>query len=55
MFSVLTLSKLVPWISGRFAWCLNPSPGKSLSASILGVAILVAAYAGMVVAFWRLF
>lgn len=55
MFSVLTLSKLVPWISGRFAWWLNPSPGKSLSASILGVAILVAAYAGMVVAFWRLF
>lgn len=55
MFSVLTLSKLVPWISGRFTWWLNPSSGKSASTSVLGAALLTVAYAGMVVAFWRLF
>jgi len=53
--SVLILSRAVPWVSGRFAWWLNPSPAKKASATFLGVAILTAAYAGMIWAFWRLF
>ncbi|MGE0282038.1 MAG: antibiotic biosynthesis monooxygenase [Rhizobiaceae bacterium] len=55
MASVLILSKLVPWVSGRFAWWLNPSPVRKVSATVLGTAIVLAAYATMVVAFWRLF
>lgn len=55
MASVLILSKAVPWVSGRFGWWLNPPSTRKVSTTILGVAILTAAYAGMVMAFWRLF
>jgi len=55
MASVLILSKAVPWVSGRFAWWLNPSPARKVNVTVLGTAIILAAYATMVVAFWRLF
>lgn len=53
--SVWILSKLVPWVSGRFAWWLNPSPTRRVSATLLGAAIILAAYASMVFIFWRAF
>lgn len=53
--SVLLLSKLVPWISTRFFWWLNPSPANRSRISMLGAAVLVSIYATMVVCFWQLF
>jgi antibiotic biosynthesis monooxygenase (ABM) superfamily enzyme len=53
--SVLLLSKLVPWASARFSWWLDPSPANRARINALGTAILMTAYATMVVCFWQLF
>jgi len=46
---------LVPWVANRFGWWLRPSGSQPLRTHLLGAAIIVALYAAMVVAFWRLF
>jgi uncharacterized protein len=47
---------LVPWVAGRFGWWLTPaSPATATRIHLLGAALIVAMYAIMVVAFWRLF
>jgi antibiotic biosynthesis monooxygenase (ABM) superfamily enzyme len=47
---------LVPWIAGYFGWWLNPASAKgAMRTHLLGAAIIAAAYAIMVVAFWRFF
>jgi uncharacterized protein len=53
--SVLLLSKLVPWVSARFDWWLNPPAANKARIDALGTAILVVAYAGMVAVFLWLF
>ena len=47
--SVLLLSRLVPWVSGRFGWWLQPTRGRWIE--VVGVIVIVALYAAMVAAF----
>jgi len=53
--SVLLLNYLVPWVSNRFAWWLQPDGGHPRRAEIGGAIVLVVLYALMVLVFWRLF
>lgn len=46
--SVLLLNYLVPWVSRRFAWWLQPEDG---SKTTLGIGILVGLYVTMIVVF----
>jgi antibiotic biosynthesis monooxygenase (ABM) superfamily enzyme len=46
---------LVPWVANRFGWWLQPTGSQPLRAHLLGAGIILALYAVMVVAFWRLF
>ena len=47
---------LVPWVAGHFGWWLRPaSPDTAVRTHVLGAVIILALYAIMVVAFWRLF
>jgi uncharacterized protein len=49
--SVLLLNILVPWMSGRFGWWLKPGRPR---LSFLGIALLLALYGLMIVAFTHL-
>jgi uncharacterized protein len=53
--SVLLLNYLVPRTSNRFAWWLQPVGGNVRRIDLAGTALVVALYAAMVLAFWRLF
>lgn len=53
--SVLLLNYLVPWTSERFAWWLQPVGANARRIDIAGTALVVALYAAIVLAFWRLF
>ena len=53
--SVLLLNYLVPWVSNRFGWWLQPDGGHLRRAEIGGATVLVVLYALMVLVFWRLF
>ena len=53
--SVLLLNYLVPWTSDRFAWWLQPVGARVWRIDVAGTALVVALYAAMVLAFWRLF
>ena len=53
--SVLLLNYLVPWVSNRFGWWLQPDGGHLRRAEIGGAIVLVVLYALMVLVFWRLF
>jgi antibiotic biosynthesis monooxygenase (ABM) superfamily enzyme len=46
---------LVPWVANHFGWWLQPKGPQPLRTHLLGAGIIVALYAVMVVAFWRLF
>jgi uncharacterized protein len=52
---VSVLNYLVPWASERFAWWLQPVGAKVWRIDVAGTALVVALYAAMVLAFWRLF
>jgi uncharacterized protein len=53
--SVSSLNYLVPWISGRFAWWLQP-PGKTTrTTEVAGAALLMGLYTALVAAFWLFF
>ena len=52
--SVLLLNYLVPWVSNRFAWWLQPPPRHTRWIDVGGTALVVALYAVMVLVFWRL-
>ena len=46
---------LVPWVAGRFNWWLRPAAIKSpVRTNVFGAIIILALYAVMVIAFWRL-
>jgi antibiotic biosynthesis monooxygenase (ABM) superfamily enzyme len=46
---------LVPWVANRFGWWLRPHGPQPMRTHLLGAGIIIALYAVMVVAFWRLF
>lgn len=46
---------LVPWVANRFGWWLQPTGSRPLLTHLLGAGTILALYAVMVVAFWRLF
>jgi len=55
IFSVVMTDILMRWVGNRFGWWLHPSGPRTLRIQLLGVAIIAALYALMVVVFWRLF
>ncbi len=52
--SVILLNYLVPWTSTGFSWWLQPAASHRRRIEIAGTVLVVALYAVMVVAFWRL-
>ncbi|QCI67379.1 antibiotic biosynthesis monooxygenase [Phreatobacter stygius] len=52
---ILLLNYLVPWVSGRFSWWLQPDAGDRRRSDIAGTGLVIALYAGLVVLFARLF
>jgi hypothetical protein len=53
--SVVLLNYLVPWVSNRLVWWLQPAAKNMRRVDLAGTALLVVLYAAMVLAFWRLF
>jgi antibiotic biosynthesis monooxygenase (ABM) superfamily enzyme len=53
--SVSALNYLVPWISGRFAWWLQPAGKDTRTTDIAGAALLMALYAALAAGFWLFF
>jgi antibiotic biosynthesis monooxygenase (ABM) superfamily enzyme len=51
--SVLILTVLVPWISGRFSWWLHPSGAETPRRNAIGVIAIVVVYALFLVVFSR--
>ncbi|KOX48354.1 MULTISPECIES: antibiotic biosynthesis monooxygenase [Methylobacterium] len=54
VFSVLLTAQMVPWTARRLGWWLSPAPGRRARANLQGAALLIAAYAIMILAFWKL-
>lgn len=48
---VIILNWLVPWISGRFAWWLQPAGSETLQRTAIGIAVLLVLYALLLLAF----
>ncbi|SFL37440.1 antibiotic biosynthesis monooxygenase [Methylobacterium pseudosasicola] len=51
--SVLITSRLVPWAANRMRWWLDPAEGQRRAIDIQGAALLAAAYAGLILVFWK--
>ncbi|MEE7505374.1 antibiotic biosynthesis monooxygenase [Methylobacterium sp. C33D] len=54
VFSVLLTAQMVPWTAKRLSWWLTPEPERRTRVNLLGAALLIAAYALMILAFWKL-
>lgn len=54
VFSVLLTAHLVPWAAKRLGWWLAPAPGRQARVDLQGAALLAAAYALMILIFWKL-
>jgi uncharacterized protein len=52
-FSVILTSYLVPWTANRLGWWLTPAKSGRTLANLQGVGLLVAAYAIMILLFWK--
>ncbi len=55
VFSVVSLNFLVPWVSGRFSWWLEPENGASWWVKAGGTVLIATLYTLLVLAFWALF
>ena len=55
IFSVGMTGFLVPWVANRLGWWLTPTGPRRLAAHLAGAAMMMAAYAAMVLVFWRYF
>ena len=53
-FSVMLTSRLVPWTAERLRWWLTPSGDKQTLVNLQGAGLLVAAYATMILLFWKI-
>jgi uncharacterized protein len=51
--SVTILNWLVPWISRRFDWWLQPAGSETRQRTLIGIVIVVALYALLLLIFWR--
>jgi antibiotic biosynthesis monooxygenase (ABM) superfamily enzyme len=51
--SVTVLNWLVPWISRRFGWWLQPAGSETRERTLQGIAIVVGLYALLLLLFWR--
>ncbi|MCJ2082657.1 antibiotic biosynthesis monooxygenase [Methylobacterium sp. J-090] len=54
VFSVLLTARLVPWTANRLGWWLSPPPERRASVDRQGAALLIAAFAVMILVFWKL-
>ncbi|KTS08279.1 MULTISPECIES: antibiotic biosynthesis monooxygenase [Methylobacterium] len=54
VFSVLLTSLMVPWTARRLDWWLTPDPARRTRVNLQGAALLIAAYAVMILVFWKL-
>lgn len=50
---VLILNQLVPWVSHRFNWWVNPTGADPERIKWTGIAVIVALYAVLLAFFWR--
>jgi antibiotic biosynthesis monooxygenase (ABM) superfamily enzyme len=55
IFSVALTGFLVPWLANRLTWWLTPDPARRMQMNLLGGGLMLASYAVMVLAFWKLF
>jgi hypothetical protein len=53
-FSVMLTSRLVPWTAERLRWWLTPAGDKQTLVNLQGAGLLVAAYAIMILLFWKI-
>jgi antibiotic biosynthesis monooxygenase (ABM) superfamily enzyme len=51
--SVTILNWLVPWLSRRFDWWLQPAGSETRQRTLQGIAVVVALYALLLLIFWR--
>jgi hypothetical protein len=51
--SVVILNWLVPWVSSRFSWWMQPAGSETRRRNLLGIAVVVALYALCLLAFPR--
>ncbi|MDP4005630.1 antibiotic biosynthesis monooxygenase [Methylobacterium sp. NEAU K] len=54
VFSVLITGRLVPWAANRLGWWLSPAPDRQPRVDLQGALLLAAAYAIMILIFWKL-
>jgi hypothetical protein len=47
--------RMVPWLANRFGWWLAPKSPRVLAVRWLGVAMMMAPYASMILVFWRFY
>ena len=52
-FSVILTSYLVPWTANRLGWWLTPAKATRTRVNLQGAGLLVAAYAIMILLFWK--
>jgi len=52
--SVILLNYVLPWTSTRFSWWLQPAGANRERAEFAGAGLVIALYAVMMAAFWRL-
>ena len=52
-FSVILTSYMVPWTAKRLGWWLTPPKAGLTLVNLKGTCLLIAAYAIMVVLFWK--
>ncbi|MGT2486631.1 hypothetical protein ACU4GA_12955 [Methylobacterium oryzae CBMB20] len=55
VFSVLLTAQMVPWTAKRLGWWLTPDPARRTRVHLQGAALLITAYALMILVFWTLF
>jgi antibiotic biosynthesis monooxygenase (ABM) superfamily enzyme len=50
---VVILNWVAPWVSGRFGWWTQPAGSETQQRTMLGIVIVVALYALLLLIFWR--
>ncbi|MCJ2087673.1 antibiotic biosynthesis monooxygenase [Methylobacterium sp. E-005] len=53
VFSVFLTAQFVPWTAKRLGWWLSPDPQRRARVDLQGTALLIAAYATLILVFWN--